>query len=326
MRKILRRISLSILALVVVASAIALITAPRALIDNASSVTPGDDLDSWIAARELAVQGRTPIVTGTGKRIVWADPVARSVTDTAVVYIHGFSASRGEIAPVPERVASRLSANLFETRLAGHGIRDQPLAGVHAEEWLEDAAEALAIGARLGNRIVIIATSTGATLTLAMSGREEMSNVAAIVMISPNFALPDPKAEILTWPGGPQFAQLSLGTMRSWTAANELQEQFWSTRYPTVALVEKMRLVQYTRGRPPLTLQADLLTLYSPRDTVVSADATLAALQRIGAPRNQHIAILDSADPGQHVLIGDVLSPQITDAAVDTIVSFLLEY
>lgn len=323
-RKIALRIALSVFALLTVVIAAALITAPRALINTALAVTPGEPLDDWIAAGESSVQSRSPIIPGTEKRILWFDAQTQAVTDTAVVYLHGFSASRGEIAPVAERVANRLGANLFETRLAGHGIQDTPLVGVKAEDWLDDAAEALAIGSRIGRRIVIIATSTGATLTLGMSGREEMELVNDIVMISPNFALPDPAAEILTWPGGPQFARLTLGPTRSWTPQNELQGRYWSTSYPTVALVEMMRLVKYTRSRLPLTLHANLLTLYSSDDVVVSADATLVALEKISAPRKQTIEILDSGDPGHHVLIGDILSPRITDRTVDTIVEFLL--
>lgn len=323
LRKTLKRVGLSMVALLAIVAVAALLTAPATLVNDARIVTPVAPLDEWIAGNEASVQRRSPIIAGTEKRIVWLDNDRRDVTDRAVIYIHGFSASRGEISPVPERVAKQLGANLFETRLAGHGIRDTALEDVKAEQWLDDAAEALAIGKLIGRRIVIIATSTGATLTLAMSGREEMHAVDAIVMISPNFALPDPASEILTWPGGPQFAQLTVGTVRSWTPQNEMQARYWSTSYPTLALVEMMRLVKYTRSRLPLTLQADLLTLYSPDDAVVSAEATRAALESIHAPRKHTIEILDSDDPGQHVLIGDILSPRITDRAVDTIVTFL---
>ncbi len=301
----------------------ALITAPRQLQNNAVSVIPGSDLELWLKHREAAVHRRTPIIPDTEKRIRWANPYDRSFTDFAVVYIHGFSATRQEIAPLPEIVATQLGANLFETRLAGHGLQTLPLAGVSAEEWLADAAESLAIGGLLGRRIVIIATSTGATLALAMSGREEMKKVAAIVMISPNFSLRDTNAAKLTWPGGPQIARLTLGETRSWTPYNDAHARSWSTSYPVAALVEMMRLVQFTNELLPLTLEADLLTLFSLTDTVVDPRATKAALQRIEAPRNELVEIRDSADPAQHVLVGDILSPHSTQPAADLIVAFL---
>ncbi len=319
MRRILLILSASFLALAVAA----LVTAPRQLQNNVPPVVPGKDIELWLEQREAAMHRRTPIIPHTEKRILWADPGTHALTDYALVYIHGFSATRQEIAPLPEIVASQLAANLFETRLTGHGLQTLALAGVSAEQWLSDAAEALAIGAAIGQRIVIIGTSTGATLALAMSGREEMKKVAAIVMISPNFSLRDTNASKLTWPGGPQFARLTLGKTRSWTAQNDAQALYWSTSYPVAALVEMMRLVQFTNELLPLSLEADLLTLFSSTDAVVDPGATIEALRRIEAPRNELIEIHDSADPGQHVLIGDILSPQSTRPAAELIVSFL---
>jgi esterase/lipase len=318
-----RRIPLILAALFLALAVAALVTAPRQLQNNGPPVIPGEDLELWLEQSEAAVHRRTPIVPDTEKRIRWANPYDHSISDYAVVYIHGFSATRHEIAPLPEIVARQLGANLFETRLTGHGLQTQALAGASAEDWLSDAAEALAVGAAIGRRIVVIATSTGATLALAMSGREEMKTVVAIVMISPNFSPRDTNAARLTWPGGPQIARLTLGETRSWTPHNDAQARAWSTSYPVAALVEMMRLVQFTNELLPLTLDADLLTLYSPADAVVDPGAAVEALRRIQAPRNELVEIRDSADPAQHVLIGDILAPQSTRPAADLIVSFL---
>lgn len=318
-----RRIVCVVVIAIIGLAGAAFVTAPAPLQNLQPPVTVGDDLDRWLAAREEIVQGLTPLVPDTAKRIRWAADGLRVPTDYAVVYIHGFSATRQELAPVPELVATQLGANLFETRLTGHGLQENALHEVKAEDWLADAAEALAIGAAIGEEIIVIATSTGATLALSMAGRNEMANVAAIVMISPNFALRDSNAELLTRTGGPQFARLALGETRTWVPLNERQARFWSTSYPTNALIEMMRLVQYTRDRLPLSLDADLLTLYSPNDGVVDAAATVAALKSIEATRNVLVEVHDSADPAQHVLIGDILSPHNTSAAVAEIVAFL---
>jgi esterase/lipase len=318
-----RRIVYFLSAVILAVTVAALVTAPKPLQNNVPAVIPDSDLDKWLAKSEAAVHRHIPIIPDTEKRIRWADPAARASTAYAVVYIHGFSATRQEIAPLPELVATRLGANLFETRLSGHGLQVGALAGVSAEDWLADAAEALAIGAAIGRRIVIIATSTGATLVLAMSGREEMQNVAAIIMISPNFSPRDPNAGKLIWPGGPQIAQLTMGKTRTWIPQNEIQGRYWSTSYPVIALVEMMRLVRYTNDLLPLALDADLLTLYSPADAVIDPAATIGALRRVDAPRNELVEIRDSADPAQHVLVGDILSPQSTPPTAELIISFL---
>ena len=58
---------------------------------------------------------------GLAKAVIWNDPTARHKTPLSLVYIHGFSASRKDIAPVIESLAGTLGANAFLTRLAAHG-------------------------------------------------------------------------------------------------------------------------------------------------------------------------------------------------------------
>jgi hypothetical protein len=76
------------------------------------------ELDDWLAQSEAKF---TDIKPGTAKGIVWAN-TNRQKTPWAVVYVHGFSASRMETAPVADLVAKELGANLFYTRLSGHGL------------------------------------------------------------------------------------------------------------------------------------------------------------------------------------------------------------
>ena len=194
---------------------------------------------------------------------------------------------------------------------------------VRAEDWLADTAEALAIGGRLGEKIVVIGTSTGGTLALAMSHHPSAQSVSDIVLISPNLQPKDGKASWLTRPAGPLIARLVAGDTRSWEAHNERQARYWSTSYPIEAAVEVMRLVDMLNARLPMRLQQDLLVLLSPRDTVVSPAATKQAYEGIDAPRKALIEIQDAGDPSNHVLAGDILSPDSTDEIAAIIVDFV---
>ncbi|MEM9270351.1 MAG: alpha/beta hydrolase, partial [Pseudomonadota bacterium] len=138
----------------------------------------GADLDAYLAESEAQVANMRP---GTEKRILWAEKGAK--TPYSVVYLHGFSASALEISPVPERVAEALGANLFFTRFTGHGRDGPAMAEGSLPEWRRDAAEALEIGARLGERVLVIATSTGAPLLTLEMGE---ADVAGVVLVSPN--------------------------------------------------------------------------------------------------------------------------------------------
>lgn len=303
--------------------AVAVLNTPPALVNAAVAPELPEDIEVWLANSERQVTAQFALIPATEKRVTWhGDPGTR--TPYAVVNLHGFSATRQETAPLAERVAGSLGANLFETRLAGHGHTEQPMHAVQAEDWLADTAEALAIGARLGERTVVIGTSTGGTLALAMSSHDSADAVSDIVLISPNLQPNDGKAAWLTRPAGPLIARLVAGDTRSWEAHNEQQERYWSTSYPMDAAIEVMRLVDLLNARLPMQLEQNLLVLLSPDDTVVSPEATKQAFARIDAPRKTLIAIENAGDPSNHVLAGDILSPSSTDDVAALIVDFVL--
>jgi esterase/lipase len=261
------------------------------------------------------------IIPDTESRIVWANGERR--TSWSVVNLHGFSATRQETAPLAETVASMLNANLYEARLTGHGRIERPLAGVRAEDWLQDAADALAAGATIGDKIVVIGTSTGATLAAAMLDHDLAKHIDTLVMISPNFAPRDPGARWLTRPAGPLLARLAVGDTRCWEARDELQKRFWSTCYPTAAAVEMMRLVDRANRLLPADIPQRLLMFYSRNDVVISPQTALDVFNATASPQKAAMEITDSGDPSQHVLAGDILSPTTTQAVADAIVGFI---
>jgi esterase/lipase len=297
------------------------LTTPPALVNAATVPNLPADLESYLAEREKQVDSDFALVPGTEKRVVWREPGQR--TEYAVIYLHGFSATRQETAPLAEQIAAALGANLFETRLTGHGHSERPMHGVQAEAWLQDAVEALSIGARIGDKLVVIGTSTGGTLALATAEHESAAAVTDLVLISPNLQPADRRSNWLTRPLGPLLAQLISGDTRSWTAHNEQQERYWSTSYPTTAVVEVMRLVDFVRNRLPMSVPQDLLVIVSPDDSVVSAEVTKQAFERIDAPKQSLVEFEQAQDPSRHVLAGDILSPDTTETLAATIVDFV---
>ena len=279
------------------------------------------DVDQWIADREDLYRQAYGLVPDTEQRIHWQVPGAR--TEYAIVYIHGFSATRQEIAPTAELVADRLGANLFETRLSGHGHVTEPMAGVTAEGWIQNTVTALTIGEAIGDKLVVISTSTGSTLAMALDGFPHLDNVEVLVMISPNFAPADPSAQWITRPFGKLLMKLAAGDTRTWQAHNDQQEIYWTTSYPSEAVIEVMRLVDYVQAKLPAAIDQQLLMFVSPDDTVVSPAAARAAFDAIEAPRKEWISVAKAGDPSSHILAGDILSPDTTDWVVSEIIEFV---
>ena len=297
-----------------------LILGPREPVDTEIAFDPaslGDDLDAWLAEKEARVPDLRP---GVEKRILWAGEAGRQ-TPLSIVYIHGFSSTSAEISPVPERVAAALGANLFFTRLAGHGRDGAAMAEPAAGDWLEDTAEALAIGRRIGNRLLVIATSTGGTLAaIAATDPAMAEHVAGMVLISPNFGIANPGAVLLSLPYARLWAPLLAGRERSFTPRNAAHAEFWTVRYPLLAAIPVQALVDHLAGLDLSKARMPALFIYSEDDKVVSVAAMRAAADRWGGPVQIELRVMGAGDdPSSHVIAGDILSPGQTDETIEII-------
>jgi esterase/lipase len=281
----------------------------------------GPDVDAYLSERESSVPDLRP---GEAKAVVWTDPEARASTPIALVYLHGFSADRHEVDPLVSRIAKALGANVFYARLTGHGRDGTAMAEATVGAWMDDVAEAVAVGVVLGERVVLIGTSTGGTLAVWAAARPETEGrVAALVVISPNFQPRDAASRILLWPWGGQIAQLVVGPERCFQPESAEQRLHWTVCYPTSALLPMMALVEHVRTMPLNGVTVPTLVAYSRDDAVVDAGEIRLAYERLGSSSKQLVEISASEDPEQHVIAGDIMSPGTTDEIVRSILNFL---
>jgi esterase/lipase len=284
-----------------------------------ADTTDGAALERWLAAREAA---HPDIVPGAEKTLVWAHPDRRP-TPLSIVYLHGYSATRQEIAPLCDELAARLGANLFYTRLSGHGRAPAAMGEATGGDWLEDAAEALAIGQRIGGRVLVVGTSTGGTLALWLAQRPEAASIVAQVLVSPNLGPRDPKADLLAGPWGARLQQALIGEEHRWQPANAAQAKYWTWRYPARALVPMMALVKSVRDSPLERIRVPTLVVYSPQDQVVSPRRIEEAFGRLSMPVRRLHRVATSEDRAHHVLAGDILAPSGTAPLLAEMLAFI---
>lgn len=277
-------------------------------------------IQSEIAAREGAIGD---VDSASAARVVFANPKRPARTPIALVYVHGFSATRQETAPLAENLARTWGANLFEARLRGHGRPGVALGSAQTEEWLSDAAEALEIGRRLGERVVVISCSTGSSLVAWLLSHGHAEGLVASVWISPNFSPRDPASRLLTGPWGSQICAQIVGPERSWTPSSELHGRFWTTRYPSQVLVEMQATVDLALAADLSQHTTPLLMIYSPQDRILSPQAMERRFAEVGAATKEQQPFLDDTDPAHHVLAGDVLSPTTTPVLAERIRAFV---
>lgn len=282
--------------------------------------TLGDDLDAYLAAEEAKFSDITPT---TEKQILWAGAKGAK-TPLSVVYLHGFSATKYEIRPVPDQVAAALGANLFYTRLAGHGRGSAAMAEPTASDWMTDLAEALAIGRRLGDRVLVMSTSTGGTLAaIAATDPALAQGVAGIVFVSPNFGINKIASTLLQMPLVQYWGPVVAGAERSFEPTNPAHDRFWTNTYPTVAALPMVALVQYALARDYTRAVVPALFIYSDDDQVVQPAVTAEIAAKWGAAHETyHPTLTEQDDPYHHVIAGDILSPNQTAPTVARILDW----
>lgn len=248
-------------------------------------------------------------------RIVWNDST-RGKTEYAVVYLHGFSASQKEGDPVHRRFASEFGCNLLLTRLSDHGIdTTDALYYFTADRLWESAKESLAIAEKLGEKVILISTSTGGTLALMLAARYP-GKVHALINLSPNIAINDPAAFILNDPWGLYIARMVLGGKYNVTEATEEESKYWNASYRIESLVQLQELLETSMTNETFSkVRQPSLTLYyykndEEQDPQVRVDAMIAMHQQLATPDSLKVA---KAVPlaGAHVLGSSLKSKDI---------------
>jgi alpha-beta hydrolase superfamily lysophospholipase len=309
MRRIGRVLGRVLLGLALIAGLVWLLPRETVEVPARSAVTGAPA--AALAAREAAHDDIRP---GAEARIHWAGADG-TPTETVLLYLHGFSASAEEIRPVPDNVAAALGANLVYARLSGHGRTGPAMAQARAGDWIADTALFLDVARAVGERVLVMGTSTGGTLAAwAMTEPEMAVDVAGVVLVSPNFALADPAGRLLEWPLARHWVPLVAGAERSFEPLNDAHAAHWTTAYPTAAAVSLGTLLREMRRRDLGAARQPALFVFSDADQVVSAEATRAAAARWGGPVALAPQTLpaEGADPLDHVIAGDILSPAMT--------------
>lgn len=265
------------------------------------------------------------IVPGVEKRVIWQDGYEEQRTPYSVLYVHGFSASSEEIRPVPDRVADALGANLVYTRLQGHGRNGAAMGEATASGWMQDLAEGLAAARAVGDKVVVMSTSTGGTLVAAAALDPDLStDVVGMVFVSPNFGVNTPVAFIPGLPWARSWLPLLMGEERDVSGPDPEKNKYWSSVYPWVAVVPMTVLVDTIYALDFEGAQVPALFWFSDDDQVVRPDRTHKVAQSWGADASvQLVTMGEGDDPMSHVVAGRLMSPGQTDAAVSGILDWL---
>lgn len=281
-----------------------------------------NELEEWLKNREDSLDD---LKKNNRAGIVWRDSYNKKSTKYSLVYLHGFTAGPEEGYPVHKNVAQKLGMNLFKGRLPAHGRKHvDAMAHLTSEEMIESAVESLAIGQRLGNKVILMGTSTGGSLALYLAAH--YSNIAGLVLYSPLIDFSDLHTKMLTKSWGRRATKYFLkGRYLSKKKTENTEEhRIWNQTYRVEGTIALGTLVKVTMTRKTFREIKQPIFLgyyYKDRDSqddTVSVEAIHDMFRQIKTANSQKRRIA-YPNAGSHVICSDVTSNSYREVEKETI-------
>jgi esterase/lipase len=273
-----------------------------------------EPVEAYVANKEAQVQN---IKVGNQAEVLRIEPNKK--TSVAFVYIHGFSAGPKEISPLVEKLSSQFKANAYLARLKDHGVENSMMLNVTADDLFTDAEEAYQIGKKLGERVILVGTSTGATLALWLA--QQHSDVAGLILISPNIGVYDKRGVLSSGPIGSLIARAVVGPVYSWKPKHANQGDFWTTSYHPRGISAMMNVVREVEMMNFSSIQTPSITLWTPLDKVVNIQKAVDKIKTLGSQKNEFIEF----NTPEHVLAGAITASENVEPAFMALSRFVSE-
>ena len=232
-------------------------------------------------------------------RVIWANDSLKNKTAYCLLYVHGFSASWYEGNPVHVDFAKRYGMNLYIPLLASHGIdTSEALIDMTPDRLYESAKEALVAAQSLGDKVILMSTSTGGTLSLKLAA-EFPDLIAGLILYSPNVAINNGAAFLLSKPWGLKIAHsVYKGNYRvANTDFSSTDCKYWNCKYRLEAIVYLQQLVESTMTKETFAKvdKPVFLGYYfkdeEHQDPTVKVDAMLKMFDELATPENMKVKV-----------------------------------
>lgn len=272
------------------------------------------NLDQYIKQQEADIKNLKP---GNASDIFWFQDSLKTKTKYSVLYLHGFSASPYEGKELALAFGKKYGCNVYLPRLQDHGRDDiNTFLNLTPQNYLQSAKDALDIARILGDSVIVISCSTGATLGLILAAEGE--KIHSHLMYSPNIAIADKSSVFLMYPWGKQIGKLVLGGDHNVLKYSDEQKKYWNETYHINGLTTLQYLLDNYMNQETLkkVTHPVLLAYYykdsKNQDPVVSVDAMLKMYDNITTAENKKWKKA-FPDAGSHMMISSLFSNQMDD-------------
>ncbi len=231
-------------------------------------------------------------------------------TEFAILYIHGFGASRAEGEEVTDKLSKDLKANLYYVRLPGHGTNLEDHRDTTFEEMLQESETALLETEKLGKKTILIGTSMGGLISTYLAAKYP-EKVHALILVSPFYDFTSPLGAIYQFSWGKDFANSVMGKIRKSTEEQKRDpaSAFWYRDQYLAAVQNLSDLREFILGTDPFSkISSPVLLFYyykneKEQDASASVASMLNAFKKVNengkaSPFNKAVKV----EMGNHVL------------------------
>ena len=273
---------------------------PKVYIEN--------DVEEYLRLEEAKINNVAP---NAKKKIIWNDIDVKEKTEYAFVFIHGVLATGYQHELSVRKIANSLNANLFITRLSGHGVPYEGTKLMKTENLLRDAVEAIEVGSKIGHKVIVMGFSLGgALMSIVASDEISSEKLDYLILLAPAHSKMTSTYFMLSLisflTGGIEadYAEF-YGLDSEWN-------QYWSTKVDREELLELWKIPNLSDQIGFSNSEVPLLLFYNKYDEVVLEEGIKKNYKKWTGPKKIYDLNTTEEGPPNHNLIG-IFNPNLDD-------------
>ena len=264
-----------------------------------------EDIDAYLEKKESEVSDIYPYAE---KTVLWNNS-NKNRTKYSIVFIHGFTTTGYQSKEFLNKLSSELDANLFMTRLSGHGVPYEGTKQMQIDKIMYDVSEAVIIGEKIGENVILVGHSLGGALSMLAADDEVLSKkIDTLVLFAPgnsgfsSFAFTNTLISSLVDRTG-SLCWLIVCDPRSFMELpdDEKWENYFATDFDTNIFYQIARIPIATDSISYETISTSALVFYDENDRLVNASKLKSNFKKWAA-KNKIVSVETlETDRGRHM-------------------------
>ena len=229
-------------------------------------------------------------------------------------FLPGFSTTNYQQRVFFEKLSKELNANIFLSRLSGHGRTYPGSKQMHADNYLDDTVEAIEIAKQLGDKVILAGFSLGGALTTAASFEKKFSeDLDGVILFAPAYIGTFRNTSM--WLYAATFLDKIELDCNNYINASEIYDcnKYSTNVFEVLDGAEGGKIMNAIQEKDFTSNNVASLSFFDYDDTVLNSYETEKRLKLLNNKNNKIVAVNSgSKDITQHFIVG-FLNPELDE-------------